>query len=101
MRDVAGDVLLASGSGVLVVAALGLVVRRDVRDRIHYASLSAVVGAPLVLTGLALTASGWHSALKLLIIAALIAGSGPGLSPVTARAVERATGVGRQGVRDA
>jgi len=96
---VAADILLAIGGGLLVMAALGLLVRRDVRDRLHYASLAAVGGAPLVVTGLALTASSWRGALKLLVIAALVAASGPALSPVTARAVERATGAGAQGVR--
>lgn len=99
-REVVVDVLLAAGGLVLVLAALGLVIRRDVRDRIHYAALAAVVGAPLVTLGLAVDASGWRAALKLLVIAALLAGTGPAVSAVTGRAVERSTGAGREGVRE-
>ena len=94
---VAADVLLALGGLVLVTGALGLVVRRDVRDRIHYAALTAVVGAPLVVVGLALLATDWRAAVKLLFIGLLLAGTGPALSAVTARAVERSTGAGREG----
>ncbi|MEX0429309.1 cation:proton antiporter [Nocardioides sp. DS6] len=98
--DVVAAVLLGAGALVLVIGALGLVVRRDVRDRIHYASLVAVLGAPLVVVGLALTAGSWHPALKLLLIGVLLAGTGPVLSTVTGRAVERSTGPGREGVRE-
>jgi len=98
--DLAADVLLAAGGAVLVLGAVGLVVRRDVRDRIHYAALTSVVGAPLVVVGLALTAGSWHPAVKLLLVGALLAGTGPALSTVTGRAVERATGAGREGRRE-
>lgn len=91
-RELVGDVLLVAGAAWLLVAALGLLLRRDVRDRIHYAALAAMVGAPLVVVALAVTADGWQLAVKLLVIAALIAGTGPVLSSVTGRAVERSTG---------
>jgi len=97
---VASEVLLGAGGVTLVVAALGVVLQADVRDRLHYAALAAMVGAPLVVIGLALTAGSWHPAVKLLLIGALLAGTGPALTTVTARAVERATGEGRRGVRD-
>lgn len=99
VREAVADVLLALGGLVLVLAALGLVVRGDVRDRIHYAALAAVVGAPLVVAGLAITATDWRSAVKLILVGLLVAGTGPALSAVTARAVERSTGVGREGRR--
>ncbi|MEP9381649.1 monovalent cation/H(+) antiporter subunit G [Nocardioides sp. KR10-350] len=89
---VASDVLLVAGAAVLLLAAVGLVVRRDTRDRIHYAALAAVVGAPMMVVALALTAGGVRSAVKLLIIGALLAGTGPALSTATGHAVERARG---------
>lgn len=93
-RALATDVLLAAGGLVLVLASVGLVVRRDVRDRIHYVSLAAVVGAPLVVLGLALSAASWRSGVKLVIIGMLLAGTGPAVSAATGRAVERSMGTG-------
>jgi multisubunit Na+/H+ antiporter MnhG subunit len=40
-RAVAGDVLLFAGTGLCVVATLGVVVMRDWQDRLHYVGLSS------------------------------------------------------------
>jgi multisubunit Na+/H+ antiporter MnhG subunit len=51
-RSVTGDVLLFAGTGMCVVATLGVVVMRDWQDRLHYVGLSSygvlLIGAGIV-----------------------------------------------------
>lgn len=86
-RDLVSDVLLWLGCGGLVVAALGAVLAQDVRDRLHHVAMATVVAAPLVVVSLAVAAPSWRSALKLLVIGALVALSGPITTAATARAL--------------
>jgi multisubunit Na+/H+ antiporter MnhG subunit len=91
-RGLATDVLVVTGAVILLISAAGQLLRRDVRDRIHYASLAAMVGAPLV----ALVSTPWRSGVKVVLIGAVVVVSGPIVSSVTARAIERSAGAGRR-----
>jgi monovalent cation/proton antiporter MnhG/PhaG subunit len=95
-RGLAADVLVVAGTVILILSAAGQVLRPDVRDRIHYASLAAMVGTPLVALGLALVSTPWRTGLKLVLIGAVVVLSGPIVSSVTARAIERSGGAGRK-----
>lgn len=83
---VVSAVLLWAGCACLVMACLGGVAMRGVYDRLHFVAIGAVLGAPLVVIALAITASGGRPALKLLLIGALLAATGPVTTVVTARA---------------
>lgn len=95
-RGLATDVLVVTGAVILLISAAGQLLRRDVRDRIHYASLAAMVGAPLVALGLALVSTPWRPGVKVVLIGAVVVVSGPIVSSVTARAIERSAGAGRR-----
>jgi multicomponent Na+:H+ antiporter subunit G len=94
--QVVSAVLLWAGVVTLVVACLGVAVVRDAFDRLHFLALTATVGAPLIVVSLALQAGGWRSALKLLLIGAILFGTGPATTAVTARGRSR-TGDGEGG----
>jgi monovalent cation/proton antiporter MnhG/PhaG subunit len=95
-RGLAADGLVVAGAVILLLSAVGQVLRRDVRDRIHYASLAAIVGAPLVALGLALVSTPWRSGVKIVLIGAVVVVSGPIVSSVTARAIERSSAAARR-----
>lgn len=86
-RVLVSDVLLWLGCGGLVVAALGAVLARDVRGRLHHVAMATVVAAPLVVASLAVAAPTWRAAVKLLAIGGLVALSGPVTTAATARAL--------------
>jgi multisubunit Na+/H+ antiporter MnhG subunit len=84
-------VLLWAGVALLVVACLGSAVVRGMYERLHFVALAAAVGAPLVVVSLALRADAWAMTLKLLLICALLVGTGPATTAVTARGRSRAS----------
>lgn len=89
---VLSDALLGLGCACMVLACVGTAVVPNVYDRLHFVAVAATIGAPLLVTALAVAASSWRSALKLLLIAALLAATGPATAAVTARAGARETG---------
>jgi multisubunit Na+/H+ antiporter MnhG subunit len=79
--------LLSLGALVLVLASVGAAVPRSAFVRLHYLSLSAVLGAPLVVLGVLVRDPGdWF---KLLLIVALLVGTSPVAGAATARAIAR------------
>lgn len=79
-------VLIAVGSFVVVVGALGLIRMPDVFTRMHAAGMIDTMGATLLLAGMALTA-GWSLVtLKLLVLWLLFIFT----SPVAGHALARA-----------
>jgi multisubunit Na+/H+ antiporter MnhG subunit len=92
MSDVVSLVLICLGSLVLVVGAVGAAVPRSPLVRLHYVSLSAMLGAPLVLGGAVVRDPA--DAFKLLLIGALLLWSSPAAGAATARALRR-TSAGR------
>lgn len=88
--DVAQAVLLWAGVLVLVASALGTSLASTVLDRLHYMSLGAVAGLPLVLVSQIFAAP--DQAPKLVVIALLEMFGSPALTTATARALDRRKG---------
>ena len=88
--EVAQAVLLWAGVLVLVVSAVGTSLAATVFDRLHYMSLGAVAGLPLVLVSQIF--SNPDQAPKLVVIALLELVGSPALTTATARALDRRKG---------
>ena len=86
-RHVCALVLLAAGTGVLLLSAVGLVVLPGPFQRLHALTPASTVGAPLVVLATAVETGPGRAALKLLVIAVIVAFGGA----VTAMAIGRAT----------
>ena len=87
VSDTVSTVLLCLGTAVLVVAAVGACLPREALVRLHYLSLAAMAGAPVVLLGvLVRDPADWF---KIVAIAALLVASSPMASAATARAISR------------
>jgi multicomponent Na+:H+ antiporter subunit G len=85
VRHLAEYVLLVVGTGTLVLSALGVLVMRNVYDRLHYVG-SASVGAALVCIAVTVRESFSLIGNKTLLIAFFLLVSGPVLVHATARA---------------
>lgn len=88
--------LMALGTAVIVASALGgLLRRRDVFVQLHFVTPITSLGAPLVGIGL-MVENGWGlTSAEILLVLALLFGSGPVLAAATGRtAAERAGHVG-------
>ncbi len=85
--DLVQAVLLWAGVLVLVVAAVGTSLAGTVLDRLHYMSLGAVAGLPLVLVSQIFSTP--DQAPKLVVIAVLEMVGSPALTTATARALAR------------
>ena len=79
-------VLIAAGSFVVVVGALGIFRMPDVFSRMHAAGMIDTIGATLLLAGMALTAGLSLVSLKLLVLWLLFVFT----SPVAGHALARA-----------
>jgi multisubunit Na+/H+ antiporter MnhG subunit len=85
--DLVAAFLMALGTTVLVVAALGAALPRDPFVRLHYLSLGAMAGAPLVLVGVLVhDPADWF---KLVVITLLLVAASPVGSAASARAIAR------------
>jgi multisubunit Na+/H+ antiporter MnhG subunit len=87
MAGLVADVLLWAGVAVLVVAALGCTLARDVRDRLHHVSLAVMAGLPLVVVSQCVAHP--SQVPKLLVILAVQVVGAPALTAATARATVR------------
>jgi multicomponent Na+:H+ antiporter subunit G len=78
-------VLLVAGVAVATVSAVGAVLVRDARNRLHFLTPVTSVAGPLV--GLALAfGNGWNAtAVEVLVIVVLLAVTGPVLGAATGR----------------
>ena len=85
-RLVTGTVLLIAGCALEGLAVLGLVVMRDVYDRLHYVGLAGY-GALLVAVGIVVRESFSLIGDKALATAAVLVILGPLLSHATARSL--------------
>lgn len=86
-RHVCALVLLVAGTGVLLLSAVGLVTLSRPYQRLHALTPATTVGAPLVALALAVETGPGRAAVKLLLIAVIVAVGGA----VTAMAIGRAT----------
>ena len=86
-QDVVSVVLMAVGVAVLVVASVGACLPRSAVVRLHYLSLGAMAGAPVLLLGvLVRDPADWF---KLALIGVLLVASSPMATAATARAISR------------
>jgi multisubunit Na+/H+ antiporter MnhG subunit len=86
-QDLVSAVLMTAGAGVLVVASVGASLPRSAMVRLHYLSLAAMAGAPLVLVGVLVhDPADWF---KILVVLVLLMMSSPMASTATARAISR------------
>jgi multicomponent Na+:H+ antiporter subunit G len=85
--------LLVAGVGVQVICLLGLLVARDVFDRLHLVAPASVFGAALVCASIVVSEIFSQAGIKAIIVGSLLLLSGPVLTHATARAVRlRETG---------
>jgi multicomponent Na+:H+ antiporter subunit G len=92
-RHAIAGALLVAGVGVQVVCCLGLVLARDVFDRLHAIAPASVLGGPLVCAAVLVNEGFTLGGIKAIIIAAALIATGPVVSHATGRAVRlRATG---------
>jgi multicomponent Na+:H+ antiporter subunit G len=83
-------VAVVIGLALMAGGALGLLRFPDLYTRLHAASASDVVGSTIIVIGLAIAAPDWSIALRLLLLAALIAALGPTLTQLVAQAAHAA-----------
>ena len=86
-RHLIAVVLLVAAVAVLLLSALALLTLPRPYARLHALAPATSLGAPLVVLALAVDAGPGRSAVKLLVIGALIAAAGP----VTTMAIGRVT----------
>ena len=97
-RHVVGTILLIAGCGLEVLAVLGVVVMRDVYDRLHYVGLAGY-GALLVAVAIVVRESFSLIGDKALATAAVLVLLGPVLAHATARSLRiRERGDWRKGI---
>lgn len=84
--DSASWILLVAGGAFCIIGAVGVLRMPDFYTRVHAASLTDNVGAGLVLLGLLLQAGFTLTAVKLLIVAALILFTSPAATHALAAA---------------
>jgi multisubunit Na+/H+ antiporter MnhG subunit len=85
-RSVVATVLLVCGTGIEVVAVLGLCLLRDVYDRLHYVGLVGY-GALLIAVAIVFAQSFSLIGDKALLVAVLLVSSGPVLAHTTIRSL--------------
>lgn len=92
-RDVIAGVLLVAGVGVQLLSCLGLLLARDVYDRLHVVAPAAVLGAPLVCAAILVNESFSQGGIKAVFVAVALAVTAPVLTHATGRAARlRAAG---------
>lgn len=100
MRALIGDVLLWVGVGLAIVSCLGVLVMRDVYDRLHYTG-PAILGAVFVAAAICVRDGMSLVANKALLTAAFLLVTGPVLTHATARAARDAErGSWKDGIGD-
>jgi len=92
------EIVLSAVGGVFIVAGLfftagsvlGLLRFPDFYTRLHASRVGQGLGAPLVLVGLAIASADGAVAVRLLLLAALVAAIGPTLTHLSANAAHAA-----------
>ncbi|MEJ0023720.1 MAG: monovalent cation/H(+) antiporter subunit G [Alphaproteobacteria bacterium] len=100
-RLVIGAILLAIGGLILLIAAIGQARLPDLYARLHTLTPTYTWGGGLVLTALAIGARDGRFALRVLVLALLLAIIGPALSHMLANAAHASGLAPRVGKLDA
>lgn len=85
----ASAILMWAGIAIVAMASIGCAVVAELYDRLHFVSAVTSIGVPLVVVSQAFEAGDWRAALKLVVIAAMLFGTGPVTIAATARARTR------------
>jgi multisubunit Na+/H+ antiporter MnhG subunit len=85
MSSVIVDVLLAAGVGLVVVASLAALRFRSVFQRLHYLTVVTSLAGPLVAVAVLVADGIGLTAVTVVLIAVLLAFTGPVLSAATGR----------------
>ena len=88
-RHIAQDVLLVLGVGAQIVCTLGVVLMRNVYDRLHYAAAGTTVGPILIGTAVLIRETISAGGLATMVTMAFVFLLGPVLTIATARAARR------------
>lgn len=87
VTEVVAAVLLGIGVLVVLLASVGLLAGGSLFDRLHYLTVASTVGAPVIVTALALEQPNpGRSTVKLVAIGALLFLSGPVVTMATGQA---------------
>jgi monovalent cation/proton antiporter MnhG/PhaG subunit len=85
-RGVAVAVLLGFGVGVELGCAVGVLVMRDVYDRLHYTAPATALGPPAIAAAIVLRESFSQAGVKAILVALALLVTNPVLTHATARA---------------
>lgn len=83
--SVVAAVLTGAGVAVAVAAALGALLPRPVRGRLHFLTPVTSIAAPLVGLGIAVDTGVHLATAMVLVTVAIVAGTGPALAAATGR----------------
>jgi monovalent cation/proton antiporter MnhG/PhaG subunit len=89
MENVAVDILLGLGVAAELLCCIGIVVMRNVYDRLHYVAASTAVGPALILAALLVREGLSASGLEAIAAVAILFLLNPTLIHATARAARR------------
>lgn len=87
VRHVCALVLLVGGMAALLLSAVALLVLPGPYQRLHALAPATTLGLPLICLALAVDAGPGRAAVKLLVVAALVAASGPVVTIAIGRTV--------------
>lgn len=85
-QTVAADALLVIGVGIELMCCLGILVMRDVFDRLHYLGPATVLGPVFIAAAVVLEEALSTAGIKAILIAGVLLSTGPVLTHATARA---------------
>jgi multicomponent Na+:H+ antiporter subunit G len=90
VREVLGAALALAGIIVILGGVLGLLRFPDAYNRIHATNVSHTLGAPLFVLGMAALSDSWHLAIRLILLALLLAAMAPTIAHLSASAAHAA-----------
>jgi monovalent cation/proton antiporter MnhG/PhaG subunit len=85
-QDVAVTILLAIGVGIELICCIGVLVMRDVFDRLHYTGPASTLGPVALAAAIVIAESLSSVSLKAVLIAALLLATNAVLTHATGRA---------------
>jgi monovalent cation/proton antiporter MnhG/PhaG subunit len=86
IRDIAADVLLGLAAAIVIISSVGLLVMRDVYQKLHFAGPVALVSPVLVTLAVWLHAGNTATTLEAMLALLLVVIAGPFLAHATIRA---------------
>ena len=85
-QDICSAMLLGLGVAIELLCCLGLLVAKDVYDRLHFTGPATALGPVLIAAAIVLTEALSTAGIKAILIAVILLGAGPTLTHAVARA---------------